>query len=447
MARRPPHMRRILPLLLASLLACQSVPSSHDDETLLPGIEANGRIPKVDLPEDVPQPERWRYKPEGRISDGNVFERFLTSTFIAPLFFFSSDVGTGAGFALTDIDFRNQRRREFANTTFTYTSEGQQQATILWRRWLDQRDLESGGVLQEERSFVQAFGGYTKTLTRRFFGLGADTQEDDETSYSEEVTAVELVLDQSIPEAAADWVFGAGLRLEHRNLSTGFVEGVDDTSTDFPELFDQGDDLDSIWLSANLRYDTRDSQSNPYRGQNLQAWVQGTPWMTGGRSGMLYGLTGSWIVPVPGLLHEGGDAFEENPPTDRVAFAFDVADSGGDLPFWALPSLGGNDRLRGYIAGRFVDNALWFAGAEYRIVLVPRGYAFNQRVRLERVGMALFYELGSVAPDLSSLGSADVKSSYGVSARINLERAATFRADFGFAPDSTNLAITFGLSF
>lgn len=446
-------LRHALPSLalcaLGSLAgSCLAVTDGPDQPPKkLEGIEANGRIPKVELPAAIPNPERWRYKPEGRILDGDVFERFLTSTFFAPLLFFSSDVGTGAGFALTDIDFRNQRRREFLNSTFSYTTEGQQQYTLLWRRWLDHIDLESGGVAQEERSFVQAFAGYRKTLTRRFFGLGADSRESDETSFTDEVSAVELRADKSLPRAGSDWVVGGGLRLEHRNLSTGFASGVGDTASDFPLLFDSGDDLDSLWLDANIRYDTRDSQNNPYRGEVLQAWVAGTPWMTDGSRGWGYGLRGSWILPLPSLLHAGGDAFEENPPTDRLAFGGAIEDTTGDLPFWALPTLGGDDRLRGYIAGRFVDRSAWFAAAEYRFVVVPRGFAINDRLRLERVGMALFYELGSVAPDLDALGSSAVKTSYGVSGRFNLERAATFRADLGFAPDSTNLTISFGLSF
>ena len=425
----------------------ESTQQTAEPPASLQGIDTDGRIPKVELPADLPHPERWRYMPEGRISDGDIFERFLTSTFIAPIVFVSGDVGTGAGFALTDIDFRNRRRREFANSTFTYTTEGQQRYAFLWRRWLDHRDLEGGGVVQEERSWVQVFAGYQRTLTRRFFGIGPDTLESAESSYTDEVTELELDLQKSLPQAGSDWVLGGGLRLEHRNLSTGYVEGRPDTSLAFPTAFGEGDGLDSLWLSANLRYDTRDSQANPYRGALAALWARGTPLMTDGRSGLRYGLAGSYVLPLPGLLHGGGDAFEENPPTDVLALAASIEDSGGDLPFWALPSLGGDRRLRGYIANRFVDRAAWFAGIEHRVVVVPRGFALDERVRVERLGLALFYELGSVARDLSSLGSADVKHSYGISGRLNLERASTFRLDLGFAEGSSNLTLTYGLSF
>src|ERR671910_3294799 len=171
-----------LAILAARLVveAQEAGPSRHDP---FQGMEPSGRIPKVPLPEDLPNPEHWRYLPEGRIKPGNIFERFLVSSFVAPQLFFEQDVGAGAGIALTDIDFRSQRRREFLGAFFSYTTEGQQKYRLIWRRWLLHRDLPGGGVIVEERNKVDGFGGYEKSLTRRFYGLGPKTREGDETSY------------------------------------------------------------------------------------------------------------------------------------------------------------------------------------------------------------------------------------------------------------------------
>ena len=89
------------------------------------GIDPDGRIPAIDRPDDLPNPERWRYIPEGRLKPGNVFQRFLVSSMIAPFAFYDGDVGVGFGVALVDIDFREQRRREFAGAFLSYTTEGQ----------------------------------------------------------------------------------------------------------------------------------------------------------------------------------------------------------------------------------------------------------------------------------------------------------------------------------
>ena len=101
----------------------------------LAGIDPGGRIERPPLPDDLPNPKRWRYTPPGRIAPGNIFERFLVSSFFSPVIFRDEDVGTGGGVSITDIDFRNQDYREFANFLVTYTSEGQQAYSVNWRRW------------------------------------------------------------------------------------------------------------------------------------------------------------------------------------------------------------------------------------------------------------------------------------------------------------------------
>jgi len=82
-------------------------------------------VTEVPLPDGLPNPDRWRYIPEGRIKPGNIFERFAISTFILPIFFYEADIGAGGGVSITDIDFREKRRREFAGMYFSYTTEGQ----------------------------------------------------------------------------------------------------------------------------------------------------------------------------------------------------------------------------------------------------------------------------------------------------------------------------------
>ena len=46
---------------------------------------------------------------------------------------------------MTDVDFRNQRRREFAGIFLSYTTEGQQSYRINWKRFTNHMDLPGGG--------------------------------------------------------------------------------------------------------------------------------------------------------------------------------------------------------------------------------------------------------------------------------------------------------------
>ena len=72
---------------------------------------------------------------------------------------------------------------------------------------------------------------------------------------------------------------------------------------------------------------------------------------------------------------------------------------------------------------------------------------FTDAIRIERVGAALFYELGAVVPNESEFFESRVRQSGGVGLRISLERAAPFRVDVGFSEDGVNVAARFGLSF
>ena len=411
------------------------------------GMDLDGRIPKIDKSAYVDRPERWRYVPEGRIKPGNFFQRFLVSSFVVPLIFSNSDVGTGFGVALTDIDFRKQRRREFLGGFFSYTTEGQQSYVLRWRRWLKHMDVPGGGILQEERSFLRAGGGYRKTLTRRFFGIGPSAQERDETSFTDEVVFLDIGLSKSLEGAFDDFVLELGLIGEAHRLDDGRVGGDPNTDVLFPRLFSDADRSALGWVNGSLRWDTRDSQRNAYRGTAVGAKVNAALGQNEGKVGATYTLFADQIFPIWPIFHNGGTEEEEHPPTDSIALHIESRLSSGDLPFFVRPSLGGSRLLRGFIEGRWRDDAAWAAAVEYRFWVIPRGFTVWRHVRVERLGAALFYEVGGVAEDGFGIFHERVRQSYGVSARATVERAALFRADFGFSEEGFNFSAGFGLSF
>ncbi|MBW2383722.1 MAG: BamA/TamA family outer membrane protein [Deltaproteobacteria bacterium] len=411
------------------------------------GMDQSGRIPKVELPDDIDKPERWRYIPEGRIKPGNVFERFLVSSFIVPFFFANGDVGVGGGVGLTDIDFRRQRRREFASIFGSYTSKGQQSYGISWRRMLKTRDLPTGGVIQEERSWLSVRLSYRKTLTRRFFGFGPDTRPIDESSYTDEAVLLGLGWASSMPKPVDDLVLELSTSIQLHNLSAGTVQGVPATQTAYPGVFIRWDDYNFATFSGELRWDTRDAQRNPYRGHTLGVRVDAPLVQTNWDVGAVFTIFATKVFRVPGLFHDGGDANEQHPPTDVVAFGIFSRATVGTIPFYLQPSLGGSSTLRGYVEGRWRDRASWHASAEYRFWVIARGIPVTRNIRIERIGLAAFYDVGAVAPDVPGIFSSRVAMSYGPSLRISLERSAIFRVDFGFSDEGWNFAAGFGLSF
>jgi hypothetical protein len=242
--------------MLCGLASAQSPDREFDPWQ---GVEKDGRIPKVDKPDDLTHPERWRYIPEGRLKPGNVFQRFLVSSFIAPFLFRDSDVGFGGGIAITDLDFRQKRRREFAGLFLSHTVDGQQAYQAVWRRRLHHREVPGGGILQEERSFLKAWAGYEKSLTRRFYGLGAKTSEGEETSYTDQTAFGRFGFELALPDRYDNLVVGASIKGESHDLSRGRVKHKPSTEDveDFAEIFARADDYLLGWLELELRYDTR----------------------------------------------------------------------------------------------------------------------------------------------------------------------------------------------
>lgn len=439
-------------LLLAATTVAQIEPPPLPQPTVvadydpLRGLDADGRIPKPEIPPDIEHPERWRYTPAGRIKPGNVLDRFLVSSFLSPIVFREEDIGFGGGFALTDVDFRSQRYREFANIVMTYSEEGQQAYRMFWSRWLHVRDLPDGGVLREERGRLYARGGYEKTLTRRFFGFGSRTLEGAETSYTEELTHVGFGTRLSLPDPGSDWLLRVDAQAEHHGLSMGRVSTVPSTEQVFSSEFADGDGVDQLWLLTNFGYDTRDSLHQPYEGKRA-ALSANFAYGSGGEVGGILGLDAQHVFALPPLLHRGAHGREENPPTDVLAFGAFVQDTVGDLPFYSLPTLGGTHTLRGYIQNRFTDRAAAHASVEYRIQLIPRGITFTDTIRIERIGLGVFYECGTVAHGIEDLHDGRFLDSYGFGLRLAFSREATFRVDFGYGDEGSNFTLAFGNSF
>ncbi len=435
-----------LPAVAGEEREAEDAPPNYDPGQ---GMERDGRIPAIEMPDDIEYPDRWRYYPEGRIKPGNPLERFLITTFAAPYAYHDSDVGTVLGMAFTDIDFRGERRREFIGAFASYSTEGQQFYTTVWERWMHHRELPGGGVLIEDRSHWRMRASYSKTLTRRFFGIGPSTKERDEASYADELVWLEAGFEKALPRPGSNWIVGINLRGEMHELADGHVGGAFDADEIDPGAFEDAKHQDLGRVFVTLRHDTRDSPVNPYRGWMLGGDIDAAPLQTAGDVGALYRLHGNWVRALPPLFHDGGDDDEENPPTDTFSVGARVELTSGELPFFALPTVGGRRDLRGFIQGRFRGGASWIAGAEYRFYFIPRGFSLPQfsTIRVERVGAGFFYEAGNVAKNGNDLFEHKVRHSYGLGLRFMIERTAPFRVDIAFSEDGYEFGAGFGFVF
>jgi outer membrane protein assembly factor BamA len=96
------------------------------------------------------------------------------------------------------------------------------------------------------------------------------------------------------------------------------------------------------------------------------------------------------------------------------------ADDGQQVPFYFQPTVGGSTSLRSYNDYRFRDNAVFYFNAEYRWEVFAA------------LDMALFYDLGTVAPEISGLQFSELKDGYGIGFRFNTYKSVLYRVDIGF---------------
>jgi len=107
--------------------------------------------------------------------------------------------------------------------------------------------------------------------------------------------------------------------------------------------------------------------------------------------------------------------------------------AGAAMPFYLMPTLGGNDTLRGFREYRFRGPHAILAQGEYRWEI------------WSGLDGALFYDAGKVATRRGDLNFDGLERDYGFGFRFNTDEAIMFRVDAGFGSrDGKHLYIVFG---
>lgn len=104
----------------------------------------------------------------------------------------------------------------------------------------------------------------------------------------------------------------------------------------------------------------------------------------------------------------------------RAVTRWTRAGSGGEVPFYAQPTLGGSRTLRGFRDYRFRDLGQILLQAEYRWEILPA------------LDAALFYDTGKVAPRFADLRLKHLERDYGFGFRIGTNRGVFLRVDAAF---------------
>jgi len=199
---------------------------------------------------------------------------------------------------------------------------------------------------------------FERDPTDRFFGIGNQTPHGVKSNFTTEqlygLATVTLNLTQRLQLSIVE-------KPRYVRILRGALENLPQITTLYPNVkgINGGTDVKNRVM---LSWDTRDSQDIPRKGGLLRGFV---------------GISDRSFMSSASYGQFGGEARGYVPLGDRFTLASHVfiqyTPAGNETPFWAMARLGGEDSLltdqetlRGYGAGRFVDNNLSVANLEMR---------------------------------------------------------------------------------
>jgi outer membrane protein assembly factor BamA len=269
---------------------------------------------------------------------------------------------------------------------------------------------------------------WTDFTEQDFFGLGADSRLDDRTSFR----IVSTDMSGTIRFRPSN-----GLSIGHR---TGVVRpevrsGLDSRFPSTEDLFTDETapglnapsrlGYSSLFVEMDNRDRPRNTRSGGYYRVELGMYRDGT---NHGFNFNRLDVEASHVFPI-------FDA-KRNIAVRVLLSEVDPADAGDRVPFFLMPTIGGSTTLRGFRDLRFRDATSALFNAEYRWEA------------LSGIDLALFYDVGDVAPEWDRLGVNGLKTSYGFGVRAHTDNRVFLRIDVGAGgSEGVRLFIKLGPSF
>jgi hypothetical protein len=277
------------------------------------------------------------------------------------------------------------------------------------------------------RYILAAEGAWFKNGFSRFFGIGNDTPEHNETNYTLRSTRVNLT---------------GGINLG-QNTSVLFTErytdvrvdtGVVDTLPQIRSLFPGISGIGGAQIFAHrltVLYDTRDNAMTPSKGRYVAAYAELN-------QNVIHKASDRWG-------HFSLDARQLIPHgSDRMVFVgrFLIEGvTGQGIPFYERPMLGGENTLRGFGTSRYIDDLAVLLNFEERI-RVMRRRIFDNPIELE---IAPFLDIGRVTDNFQTDGLKRIQYNPGIGFRLLARPNVAARVDVAYGRDGGNVFV--GLNY
>jgi outer membrane protein assembly factor BamA len=176
-------------------------------------------------------------------------------------------------------------------------------------------------------------------------------------------------------------------------------------------------------LGVSLKYDSRDFIPNPSKGVYLMFRQTIFPDILGNTERTLYRTT--FIADTYLKVWRGG----------LLAFDLFGQFNSNNSPWPLREELGGNQRMRGYYSGRYIDNNIISGQVELRQHLI------------DRFGFTTWVGGGTVFPTIKKLNMKNVLPNYGVGLRFEVKHNVNARVDYGFGKDTGGFVFNISEAF
>lgn len=246
-----------------------------------------------------------------------------------------------------------------------------------------------------------------------FWGIGNTTPDTNEENYNMTSHFLKVSFLKKLPPSLN---FGFQFTYENHQVTEKQEGGLLDSGT-----IAGSDRAVIVGLGGIFNFDTRKNTSDPREGHFVTLSAQ--------FSSENFGATHGFNKFIADLR-----TYRRLDENSLIALQLYMQSNYGDVPFQSKSLFGGNYRARGYYAGRFIDNHIYVAQAEYR-------YRFDPRW-----GLAAFVLVGEVA-DLPENFFQDLKPSFGGGVRYKITKDQNTIVRFGMGyGKGGNSGIYFGVN-
>jgi outer membrane protein assembly factor BamA len=288
------------------------------------------------------------------------------------------------------------------------------------------RDKTLLGKKLEIRAFLYGF----TDGSARFFGFQSNSSSGDETNYGDREAGITLSAGYDVTDHVQ---FVVTQRYRHVNIVPGAITKLPFLRDRFTAAQVPGiDGFTTHAVGLSVVYSTVDSRDFPTRGVYARVSVEASQRFLGSSANFQhYDLEAKGYLPLREDRFVGVARVEYNQTL------------GGGVPFLERSVLGGENTLRGYGRGRFIDSSYLLLNVEERIRLF-RWNVFHVNADWYVVP---FLDVGSVMKALDRIDRRAFEYNPGVGFRATVRPNIVGRVDIGWGKEGPSVFVGLGYPF